>query len=431
LLKSSSVSLSLWSGLNFLLAFLILTNVAMLKANSPLWVLVFESTSLETWGAAMLNTLTIPYPSSALVLAWVLLVVSGLVEVTTFIAAGPGGSPRWPAQSLTTRKVPMQAIVLTKYGSPDVLQLQEVAQPAPQPAEVLIKIQAASVNARDWRFMRAQPFFIRLAPGGFWRPKNKLLGADVAGRVEAVGGRVTQFRPGDEVFGYLPSALSRGTLAEYVCAPETYLALKPANISFEQAAAVPLAAVTALQGLRDKGRLQPGQSVVIQGASGGVGLFAVQLAKALGGEVTAVCSPRHLELVRALGADHVVDYTQEDFTKNGPRYDLILAVNGYHPLSDYRRALKPEGAYVMVGGALRQLFQAASHRPNPAQPGGQKILTLSLTHNPQDLVFLRELLESGRLVPVIDGCYPLNKTREAFWYFEQAHPQGKVVIQVA
>ena len=209
----------------------------------------------------------------------------------------------------------MKTIVCTKYGSPDVLQLQEVEKPSPQDDEVLIKIHAASINARDWRIMRANPFFIRLVPGGFLRPKNKIPGGDVAGRVEAVGGNVKQFKPGDDVFGYLPSATGRGTFAEYVCANENAIALKPSNLTFEQAAAVPVAALTALQGLRDKGSIQPGQKVVINGASGGVGTFAVQIAKAFGAEVTAVCGARNLDMARSLGADHVIDYMREDFTR--------------------------------------------------------------------------------------------------------------------
>jgi NADPH:quinone reductase-like Zn-dependent oxidoreductase len=322
----------------------------------------------------------------------------------------------------------MKAIVCTEYGSPNVLQLQEVAKPAPRDEEVLIKIHAASVNARDWRMMRASPFFIRLVPGGFLQPKNKILGADMAGRVETIGSSVKLFKPGDEVFGYLPSSTGRGTFAEYVCAEENAIAPKPANLSFEQAAAVPLAAITALQGLRDKGNVQPGQKVLIQGASGGVGTFAVQIAKALGAEVTGVCSTRNLDMVRSLGADHVIDYRKEDFTRNGRRYDLILAVNGYHLISDYLRALAPEGVYVVAGGSMAQLFQASLQSRRNSQPGSQKAHVVSLVRSQRDLVFLKELLESGKVVPVIDGCYPLGKTPEALWYFEKVHPRGKVVI---
>jgi NADPH:quinone reductase-like Zn-dependent oxidoreductase len=322
----------------------------------------------------------------------------------------------------------MKAIICTKYGSPDVLQLQDVAQPAPQADDVLIKIQAASINARDWRFMRAKPFFIRLKPGGLLQPKNKILGGDVAGRVEAVGSHVTQFKIGDEVFGYLPAATGRGTFAEYVCANENMIALKPANLSFEQAAAVPVAALTALHGLRNNGNLQSGQKVLINGASGGVGTFAVQIAKAFGAEVTAVCSTRNLDLARSLGADHVIDYTRDDFTRQGQRYDLILAVNGYHPTSDYLRALSPTGFYVVAGGPMRQLLQAALQGRRAAKTGGQKISIVSLVQNRQDLILMKDLLEAGKVVPVIDKCYPLSQIVDAFWYFEKEHARGKVVV---
>jgi NADPH:quinone reductase-like Zn-dependent oxidoreductase len=325
----------------------------------------------------------------------------------------------------------MKAIICTKYGSPDVLQLQEVAKPAPQDDEVLIKIHAASINARDWRFMRAKPFFVRLMPGSLFHPKNKVLGADVAGRVEAIGSNVKQFKPGDEVFGYLPSATGRGTFAEFVCANEKAITLKPANLTFEQAAAVPEAAMTALQGLRDKGNIQPGQKVLIQGASGGVGTFAVQIAKSFGAEVTGVCSTRNLEMVRSIGADHVIDYKKEDFTKNGQQYDLILAVSGYHPILDYLKALKPEGTYVVAGGSILQLIQAAGNKKRNSNTGGQKTYVVSLVQSQKDLILIKELLESGKIVPVIDGCYPLSKTPEAFWYFEKVHPRGKVIISVA
>ena len=268
----------------------------------------------------------------------------------------------------------MKAIICPRYGSPDVLQLREVLKPVPREDEVLIHIHAASLNSRDLRMLRAKPIFMRLMPGGFFRPKNKILGADFAGRVEAIGGNARLLKPGDEVFGYMPSATGRGTFAEFVCADEKTISLKPANLTFEQAAAVPLAAMTALQGLRDKGNIQPGQKVLIHGASGGVGTFAVQIAKAFGAEVTAVCSTRNLEMVRSLGADHVIDYKEEDFTQNGQQYDLILAVNGYHPISDYLRALKPEGTYVVAGGSMFQLFQVASNGKRISRTGGQKIV---------------------------------------------------------
>jgi len=324
----------------------------------------------------------------------------------------------------------MKAIICPKYGSPDVLQIREVVKPVPQEDEVLIQIHAASLNSRDLRMLRANPFFMRLMPGGLFRPKNKILGADVAGRVEAIGSNVKQFKPGDDVFGYLPSATGRGTFAEYVCAKENLIMLKPAKLTFEQAAAVPTAAMTALQGLRDKGNLQPGQHVLINGASGGVGTFAVQIAKAFGAEVTAVCSTRNLEMVRSLGVDHVVDYKKEDFTKSGQQYDLILAVNGYHPISDYLKALKPEGTYVVAGGSMIQLFQAASNGKRISKAGRQKTYVVSLVQSQKDLNFIKELLESGKIMPVVDGCYPLSKIAEAFWYFEKEHPKGKVVISV-
>jgi NADPH:quinone reductase-like Zn-dependent oxidoreductase len=322
----------------------------------------------------------------------------------------------------------MKAIICTKYGSPDVLQLQEVAKPAPKDDEVLIRVHAASINSRDWRMMRANPFFIRLVPGCFLQPKNKILGADVAGRVEAIGINVRQFKPGDDVFGYLPSATGRGTFAEYVCANENAITQKPANLTFEQAAAVPVAAMTALRGLRDNGNIQPGQKVLINGASGGVGTFAVQIAKAFGAEVTAVCSTRNLEMARSLGADLVIDYKVEDFTQNRQQYGLILAVNGYHPISEYLRALKPEGIYVVAGGSMLQLFQAVRQGQRASKTGSQRTYVVSLEQSQKDLNFIKELLESGKIMPVIDGCYPLSKTPEAFWYFEKEHPKGKVVI---
>ena len=322
----------------------------------------------------------------------------------------------------------MKAIVCTKYGSPDVLQLQEVENPSPKDDEVLIKIHAASINSRDWRMMRANPFFIRLMPGGFLQPQNKILGGDVAGRIEAVGRYVKQFKPGDEVFGYLPSATGRGTFAEYVCANENAITLKPANLTFEQAAAVPLAALTALQGLRDNGHIQSGQKVLINGASGGVGTFAVQIAKAFGAEVTAVCSTRNLDMAHSIGADHTIDYTKEDFTRNGQQYDLILAVNGYHPISEYLHALSPEGIYVVAGGSMFQLFQAALQGRKTSKTTRQKTYVVSLVQNQKDLVFMQNLLESGKVVPVIDGCYPLSKAAEALWYFEKEHAPGKEII---
>jgi len=324
----------------------------------------------------------------------------------------------------------MKAIICPRYGSPDVLQLREVVKPVPREDEVLIKIHAASLNSRDLRMLRAKPIFMRLMPGGFFRPKNKILGADFAGRVEAIGGNARLFKPGDEVFGYMPSSTGRGTFAEFVCADEKTISLKPANLTFEQAAAVPLAAMTALQGLRNKGNIQPGQKVLIHGASGGVGTFAVQIAKALGAEVTAVCSTRNLELMRSLGADNVIDYKVEDFTQSGIQYNMILTVNGFHPIEDYLRALKPSGSYIVAGGSMRQLIQAGGRAKRCPMPGTQKISILSLEQNSNDLILIKELLEAEDIKPVIDGCYPLDKTPEAFWFFEKEHPKGKVVIEI-
>lgn len=321
----------------------------------------------------------------------------------------------------------MKAIVYTEYGSPDVLRLKEVDKPVPKDDEVLVKIHAASVNAADWRMMRADPFLARLYNGLLKPTRLQILGCDIAGRVEAVGKDVRQFQPGDEVFGNT-FASDFGGFAEYKCARENELVSKPANISFEEAAAVPLAALTALHGLRDKGQVQPGQKVLINGASGGVGTFAVQIARHLGAEVTAVCSTGSVDMARSLGADHVIDYTQEDFTVSGRRYDLILAVNGYHSLFDYRRALSPRGIYVMVGGDTAQLFQALLLGPWLSMAGSKKMGALSSKPDQNDLRFLKTLLESGKIRPVIDRRYPLSGVPEAIRYVEAGHAKGKVVI---
>jgi NADPH:quinone reductase-like Zn-dependent oxidoreductase len=321
----------------------------------------------------------------------------------------------------------MKAIVHEEYGSADVLQLKEIEKPTPNDEEVLVEVKAASLNAYDWHFLSADIFLIRLMGGGLLKPRNTRLGADVAGRVEAVGRNIRQFQPGDEVFGDIGS-FGHGGFAEYVCVPERALTRKPANLSFEQAAAVPMAALTALQGLRDSGQLQPGQKVLIQGASGGVGTFAVQIARCLGAEVTAVCSTRNLDMARTLGAEHVIDYTKEDFTRNGQRYDLILAANGYHPITAYKRALTPTGIYVMAGGAMAQMFQALALGPLLSEARGRKMRGLTTRLNQTDMALLKELLERGKVVPVIDACYPLKETAEAFRYFEKEHARGKVVI---
>src|SRR3989440_2597736 len=319
----------------------------------------------------------------------------------------------------------MRAIVYHTYGSPDVLKLEEVQKPVPQDDEVLVKVHATSVNAGDWHLLRGKPFLLRLMGFGLLKPKHKILGSDIAGRVEAVGRNVKQFQPGDEVFGSI-----RGGFAEYVCAREDALVLKPANLSFEEAAAVPMAAVTALQGLRDKGQIQPGQKVLIHGASGGVGTFAVQIAKSFGAEVTGVCSTRNLDMARSIGADQVIDYTQEDFTQNGQRYDLILAANGYHPISDYKRALRPKGTYVMTGGSTAQVFQAMLLGPLISMTGSKKMGNLMAKLNQKDLAFMKELLEAGKVVPVIDRRYTLSEVPEAIRYLEEGRAKGKVVITV-
>ncbi|NIM17673.1 MAG: zinc-binding dehydrogenase [Candidatus Aminicenantes bacterium] len=321
----------------------------------------------------------------------------------------------------------MKAIVYEKYGPPDVLELKEVEKPTPKDDEVLIKVHAASLNAKDWRYLRADPFLVRLMGGGLLKPKHKILGADIAGQVEAVGRNVKEFSPGDEVFGDICES-GYGGFAEYASASENALAEKPANLTFEEAAAVPLAAVSALQGLRDKGQIQKGQKVLINGASGGIGTFAVQIAKSFGAEVTAVCSTRNLDMVRSIGADHVIDYTKEDFTKNGERYDLILAVNGYHSIFDYKRALSPKGIYVMVGGTMAQMYQAMLLGPFISMTGSKKMRILSAGPNQKDLIFLKELLLAGKIKPVIDRVYPLSDVPQAIRYLEEEHARGKVVI---
>jgi NADPH:quinone reductase-like Zn-dependent oxidoreductase len=323
----------------------------------------------------------------------------------------------------------MKAIVYTKYGPPDVLELKDVEKPTPKDDEVLVKVHAASVNAYDWHLLRADPFLVRLMGGGLLKPKNTILGADIAGRVEAVGRTIKQFQSGDEVFGDIAGSGSGG-FAEYVCARESALALKPANLSFEEAAAVPMAAVTALQGLRDKGQIQPGHKVLINGASGGVGSFAVQIAKSFGADVTAVCSTGKMDMARSLGADHVIDYAKEDFTQNRQRYNLILAVNGYHPISAYKRALAPKGIYVMAGGSTAQIFQALLLGPWMSITAGKKMGAVSAKSNQKDLVVIKELLEAGKVVPVIDRRYPLSEVPEAIRYLEEGHARGKVVIAV-
>ncbi|MBI5179069.1 MAG: NAD(P)-dependent alcohol dehydrogenase [Nitrospinae bacterium] len=322
----------------------------------------------------------------------------------------------------------MQAIVYTKYGPPDVLKLADVEKPAPKDNEVLVKVRAVAANAADWRLMRADPFLARFY-SGLLKPKYNILGSDIAGWVEAVGKNVERFKQGDEVFGGLAEC-GWGGFAEYACAHENALVDKPANISFEEAASVPMAGVTALIGLRDAGKIKPRQKVLINGAAGGVGTFAVQIAKWFGAEVTAVCGAGNLAMARSLGADHVIDYTQEDFTKSGRRYDLILAVNGYHSIFEYRHALSAGGIYVMVGGSPAQLFQALLLGPFISMAGTKKMGSLTVRTSQKDLAFLGELLKAGKVSPVIDRCYTLKEVPEAIRYLEGGHAKGKLVITV-
>ncbi len=316
----------------------------------------------------------------------------------------------------------MKAAVYHRYGPPEVLQLEEVDMPVPREDEVLVRVHAASVNAGDWHLLRGKPLLLR-PWSGLLRPKHKVLGADMAGRVEAVGTNVTQFRPGDEVFGDV-SEDGRGGFAEYVTLPESALALKPANSSFEEAATVPLAAVVALQGLRDEGQIRPGQKVLINGASGGVGTFAVQIAKSFGAEVTGVCSTGKTDMVRSIGADQVIDYRQQDFTTTGQRYDLILDIALYRSISDCLRALRPDGLYVVAGGSVVRIMQASMR-------GGRQVRNLTHRPNREDLVFLKELVKAGKVVPVIDRCYPLSEVAEALRYYGSGRVQGKVVITMS
>lgn len=318
----------------------------------------------------------------------------------------------------------MKAVVYTQYGSPDILQLAEVEKPVPKANQVLIKVYAASLNTLD-RATYGAPLFVRLISGnGLRKPKNQRIGVDLAGRIEAVGSAVTHVQPGDEVFGG-----GQGAFAEYACASAEAIALKPPAVSFAAAAAVPVAGLTALQGLRDKGKIQPGQQVLIYGAGGGVGTFAVQMAKAFGAEVTAVCGPHNVEMVRSIGADQVIDYTREDFTKLRQRYDLIAAVNGQQSMLSYRRALKPKGTCVVVGGSLTQVVQALFFGPLLSKTGSKKIGFMGIAKlNQQDLAVIRELLEAGKVIPVIDRCYPLRETADALRYLEEGHARGKVVI---
>ena len=320
----------------------------------------------------------------------------------------------------------MKAIVYHDYGSPDVLQLEEIEKPVAADNEVLIKVRAASINPLDWHFMRGTPYIVRIVMTGLSKPKNPRLGVDVAGQVEAVGSTVTQFKPGDEVFG-----TCRGAFAEYVCTSESNLVIKPNNVTFEQAAAVPIAAFTALQGLRDKGKIQPGQKVLVNGASGGIGTFAVQIAKSYGAEVTAVCSTRNIEMVRSIGADRVIDYTREDFTKSEQQYDLIFDAIGNHSLSARRRLLSPKGICVMAGGPSGRWKMGLASGIKAlvwSQFSSRKLIGLLAKASKEDLTILQNLMETGKIKPVIDRRYKLSELPEAIRYLEEGHAHGKVVI---
>ena len=319
----------------------------------------------------------------------------------------------------------MKAIVYHEYGSPDVLRYEEIEKPSARDDEVLIKVRAASVNPVDFHFMRGTPYFLRLM-SGLRSPKDTGVGRDAAGQVEAVGRNVTRFKPGDEVFG-----MCSGAFAEYTCASESGLVMKPENATFEQAAAVPVAALTALQGLRDKGQIQPGQKVLINAAGGGVGTFAVQIAKSFGADVTAVCSTTKVEMVRSIGADRVIDYTREDFTENEERYDLILDCFATHSLSAYRRVLNPRGIYVGVGGPVGSTISIMADLIKTLLMSpfvSQKFVTFMAKRSKDDLTLLSDLMQSKKVMPVIDRQYSLDEVPEAVRYLEKGHARGKVVI---
>ncbi len=326
----------------------------------------------------------------------------------------------------------MKAIVYTKYGSPDVLELKEVEKPTPKEDEVLIKVHAASINSWDWDLLRGTPFMARLMGGGLLKPKNKILGTDIAGRVEAVGKNVKQLQPGDEVFGELSRrflSLGWGGFAEYACAHENSMMLKPASMTFEEAAAIPQVAALALGALRYKGKIQKGQKVLMNGGGGGVGTFVIQIAKSFGAEVTGVDSTGKLDMMRSIGADYVIDYTKEDFTKNGQRYDLILDVAAYRSIFDYKRALSPTGVYGVIGGSIARFFQTMFMGPLITIGGSKKMGATGANPN-EGLAFILELFEAGKVKPVIDRCYPLSEVPEAFRYFGEGLVKGKIVITV-
>jgi NADPH:quinone reductase-like Zn-dependent oxidoreductase len=321
----------------------------------------------------------------------------------------------------------MQAIFRTRYGSADVLELKEIDKPLPSNNEVLVRVRAASVNPLDWHVLRGEPFLVRLMGFGLMKPKHLVLGADMAGRIEAVGHKVTRFKVGDEVFGS-----GMGGFAEYACIREDHTAIKPPATTFEQAAAVPVAGLTALQALRDHGRIQEGQNVLINGASGGVGTFAVQIARALGARVTGVCSTKNLELVRSIGAQHAFDYTKEDYWASGKQYDLIVDNAAFQPISGPLRALKATGIYVGVGGSSStvSVLQSLIFDPVIARFKGKKVVSFVANVNQADLEFMKELLETGKIVSAVERTYSLSETPQAISHVEQGHTRGKVVVTV-
>jgi NADPH:quinone reductase-like Zn-dependent oxidoreductase len=319
--------------------------------------------------------------------------------------------------------MPMKAVVYAKFGSPDALRLTDVEKPVPRDHEILVRTRAVSLNAYDWRHLRADPFMIRFMGAGLFKPKHPILGADVAGQVEAAGVRAGQFRPGDEVFG----DVAYGGLAEYLCADESRFVRKPGGLTFEEAAAVPMAGLTALQGLRDKGRIRQGQKVLINGASGGVGSFAVQIAKSYETEVTAVCRTAKMEFVSSLGADHVIDHTKEDVTDSDRKYDLIFDVAAYRSVLAYKRILSPAGTYVLAGGAMARILQLMVRSATGAKNMGVIVAKASQ----EDLGDLVEMIQAGSVKPMVDRCYSLDSAADAFRYLEEGHARGKVVITVA
>jgi NADPH:quinone reductase-like Zn-dependent oxidoreductase len=352
----------------------------------------------------------------------------GVALAALAIAMSHNAAPA-PAPALRSDAVRMDAIVYRQYGSPDVLKLEQVDKPTPAANELLIKVHDASLNPLEWHFMRGTPYIMRLEVG-LGRPKVTRLGIDFSGTVEAVGADVKQFKVGDDIFG-----AANGALAQYVTSTEVGLALKPSNMTFAQAAAVPIAAVTALQGLRDKGQIKAGQKILINGASGGVGTFAVQIAKSFGADVTGVCSTRNVDLVRSLGADHVIDYTKEDFTRGSEHYDLIFDTVGNHALLDYRRVLNPHGIFVIVGapsddpwlGPLSSPIKAYLISPFISQKFSMLMADVNQT---SDLDTLRDLMQAGKVTPVIDRQYPLKETAAAMRYLEQGHARGKVIVSL-